>query len=520
MTALDGGAEVWYAVFVDIIRARGARGKGCAMKKIAAAFITILLLTLLAATASAASSVVALQGSGGQYADRAVTTVAVTLDGVPLETGDVPAFLVDGRTLVPVRLVSEGLGAEVTWLQDTQQVRIETGQTSITLTIGSAEAVVNGETVPLYDGVPAMKAAVDGATRTVVPLRFVSEQLGAEAAFDAETYTVALTSPAEETYGLTAPTYEAGVITVTADPAAQPSVFTLDDPDRVVIDFPGGVLEGSGFGTVAADGTAVAAVRYNQYDHGYGVSRVARVVLDLQPGASLEDLTVDFTGGVLTITEPETAAAPPEEETPEAEAAPLVVLDAGHGGDDVGAPSFGYYEKDLVLPITLAVGERLEAMGYRVSYTRSDDTTVSLAARAEQANTQGADIFVSIHANAFPQNPDVNGLETYHLPGGQGAKVLAECIHEAVLAATGANDREVRTANFYVLRYTDMPAVLVETGYLTNEDECARIADPEYQQLLADGIAAGIAAYLGPVAETAAAAPEDAADVTVPAPAA
>lgn len=131
-----------------------------------------------------------------------------------------------------------------------------------------------------------------------------------------------------------------------------------------------------------------------------------------------------------------------------------------------------------------------------MEYTRSDDTYVSLAARAEQANTQQADLFVSIHANAFPQKPEVNGLETYYLVGGDRAKDLAEAIHAAVLSASGAGDRGTRTANFYVLRYTDMPAVLVETGYMTNEAECNLLASEAYQQLIAQGIADGIIAYL------------------------
>ena len=194
---------------------------------------------------------------------------------------------------------------------------------------------------------------------------------------------------------------------------------------------------------------------------------------------------------------------PPEPEAPEQpDLPPLVVLDAGHGGTDIGAPYFGLYEKDLTLPITLETGALLEAAGYRVEYTRREDATVSLAARAEQANTQQADIFVSIHANAFAQKPEVSGLETYYLVDGVRAKVLAESIHRAVLDATGANDRGLRTANFYVLRNTTMPAVLVETGYMSNEAECAQLASVEYQRLLAGGIAAGIAAYLGPISES------------------
>ena len=466
------------------------------MKRRSTLFVTILfLLLLLCMSVSAADLTLQVQNADGQYETRSVRTVSIVLDGQTLES-DIPAFIVDNRTLVPVRIVSENLGAQVTWKQDTRQVQIETGDTSITLTIGSSQALVNGAAVELYDGVPATMAAVDRLTRTMVPLRFVSEQLGAQVEFDNETSTVTITTAPEPTYDVSVPALgEDGVLTVAAAPEAQPSIFTLEG--RVVVDFPGGVLQGSSFGRLEADGTAVAAVRYNQYDSGYDVSRVARVVLDLQHGASIDDLTISTEGGAVTVVQPdepvEAPETPPEEEEAET---PLVVLDAGHGGTDVGAPYNGYNEKDLVLPITLAVGELLEEQGCRVSYTRSDDTYVSLAARAEQANTQGADIFVSIHANAFPQNPAVNGLETYYLENGGQAQILAGYIHEAVLSATGANDRETRTANFYVLRHTDMPAVLVETGYMTNEDECEKLASPDYQQQIAQGVAAGILAYL------------------------
>lgn len=465
------------------------------MKRLATLFFGTLILTLLlAVTAMAANTTLQVQNAAGQYETRSVRTVSIVLDGQTLAS-DIPAFIVDNRTLVPVRIVSENLGAQVTWKQDTRQVQIETGGTSITLTIGSAQALVNGEAVALYDGVPATMAAMGSLTRTMVPLRFVSEQLGAQVEFDNDTSTVRITTAEEETYNLTAPVVQSdGVITVAADPAAQPSIFTLEG--RVVIDFPSGVLSDSSFGKVPVEGTAVSAVRYNQYDNGYDVSRVARVVLDLQPGASIDDLTITTDSGLVTVIQPDQAVTPPAEEEPDA---PLVVLDAGHGGKDTGAPYFGYDEKDLVLNITLAVGSILEQQGYRVEYTRSDDTYVSLAARAEQANTQGADIFVSVHANAFPQNPAVNGLETYYLSGGGRAEMLAECIHDAVLSATGANDRETRTANFYVLKYTDMPAVLVETGYMTNEEECQKLASPAYQQKVAQGIANGIIDYLGPV---------------------
>ena len=473
------------------------------MKRLRPLFFTIMLCVLLAGFSRAASLTLSVRNQAGQYETRQVRTVSLVLDGEALET-DIPAFILDNRTLVPVRVVSEELGAAVTWKQDTQQVQIENGRTYITLTIGSAEAVVDGKSVPLPDGVPATMAA-DGTaagslTRTMVPLRFVSEQLGAAVDFDNETSTVFVETAQEITYEMLSPRLADGVVTVTCDTSAEPNIFTL--PGRVVADFPSGVLSDSSFGALAVDGTAIRAVRYNQYDTGYDVGRVARIVFDLNDGYTVDDLGIDFSGGVLTVTQPDPSETPPPAEEPEEPAepedpdTPLVVLDAGHGGSDTGAPYFGWNEKDLVLPITLWAGALLEEAGVRVEYTRSDDSSVSLAARAEQANTQGADLFVSVHANAFPQNPDVNGLETYYLIGGERAKDLAEFIHAAVLSAAGMNDRGTRTANFYVLRNTDMPAVLVETGYMTNEAECQNLSSEAYQQLLAQGIADGILAYL------------------------
>lgn len=466
------------------------------MKRLRTLFFTLAAIALLSTLGRAASLSLSVKDASGGYAARTVQTVSLVFDGKTLES-DIPAFLLDSRTMVPVRVIAEQLGAAVTWKQDSQQVQIENGQTSITLTIGSASAQVNGKTVQLYNGVPATMAAHNGLTRTMVPLRFISDQLGASVAWDAENATVTLSAAAEKTYDMTAPRLADGVVSITTGSDAEPNIFTL--PGRVVADFPSGVLTDSSFGSIKVDGSVIASVRYNQYDHGYDVSRVARVVFDLKEGFTRDDLTIAFSGGVLRVSQNAAAEIPPVEPPSESKA-PLIVLDAGHGGKDTGAPYYGIDEKDVVLQITHRTGKLLEEAGYRVEYTRSDDTYVSLAARAEQANTQQADIFVSVHANAFPQKTEVNGLETYYLVGGTRAKVLATRIHDAVLQSTGASDRGTRTANFYVLRNTDMPAVLVETGYMTNEAECRLLASDEYQQMLAQGIANGIAGYLGPAA--------------------
>ena len=139
-----------------------------------------------------------------RYSEPTVTDrVNLTLDGEALIPEDVPALAyypegsTNGRTLVPVRLISEALDATVTWVPETRQIIILREESTIVLTAGSATALVDGQAVELPDGVPAGGVMWDGKESTMVPLRFVSEQLGAGVEWVGETATVAITSPEE-----------------------------------------------------------------------------------------------------------------------------------------------------------------------------------------------------------------------------------------------------------------------------------------------------------------------------------
>ncbi len=175
----------------------------------------------------------------------------------------------------------------------------------------------------------------------------------------------------------------------------------------------------------------------------------------------------------------------------------LVVIDPGHGGRDVGAIGNGVQEKDLVLSISLRLGGVLQSMGYVVQYTRTTDVEIDLEPRVQFANRLQADVFISIHANSLAsRNPSVSGVESYHAPGSTLGFALATMVHQQVIAATGARDRGVRSARFYVVRHTTMPAILLETGFVTNPQEAANLSDPNYQERLAQGIAQGIDQFL------------------------
>jgi N-acetylmuramoyl-L-alanine amidase len=175
----------------------------------------------------------------------------------------------------------------------------------------------------------------------------------------------------------------------------------------------------------------------------------------------------------------------------------LVVIDAGHGGQDPGTIGIGgLREKDLVLPVALDVAELLRKEGIEVKMTRDSDYFVTLEGRTDIANQIKADLFVSIHANAINlSRPDINGLETYYY---QSGRRLAEVIHWSILNDPDIeiNDRSIRRARFYVLRHSAMPAVLVEIGFVTGAEDAPRLRDPEHRRNLAEAIARGVIEYI------------------------
>ncbi|MGA1603543.1 MAG: DUF3747 domain-containing protein [Prochlorothrix sp.] len=171
-----------------------------------------------------------------------------------------------------------------------------------------------------------------------------------------------------------------------------------------------------------------------------------------------------------------------------------VILDPGHGGRDPGAIGIGgLQEKEINLDIARRVEAILSTQGIAVVMTRNGDQEVDLEPRVSQAERLDAHLFISIHANAISlDRPDVNGLETYYYDTGYG---LAQTIHAQVLRSTNLRDRGVRQSRFYVLRNTSMPAVLVETGFVTGSEDAVRFRSASARDQIAQGIAQGILTY-------------------------
>lgn len=168
----------------------------------------------------------------------------------------------------------------------------------------------------------------------------------------------------------------------------------------------------------------------------------------------------------------------------------LVVLDAGHGGDNPGAVYNGRREKDDALNLTLAVGEILEANGVDVYYTRDTDVFETPLQKVQEANRTEADYFVSIHRNSSPVPNQYTGIETLVYNRYGEAAELAYNINEELEAVGFENQGVNERTNLAVLRRTRMPAVLVEVGFINTEADNA-LLDARFEQVvqaIADGI--------------------------------
>jgi len=172
-----------------------------------------------------------------------------------------------------------------------------------------------------------------------------------------------------------------------------------------------------------------------------------------------------------------------------------VVLDAGHGGYDFGAINGQRFEKNDNLRMALAVGQLLRGCGVNVVYTRNTDVFIPLLERSQISNAAGADLFVALHRNAST-NPGAHGVENwvYSSPS-EKAVAAANLVLNRLVSAGVQRNRGIAYGNFSVLRHTAAPAMLLENGFITNEED-NRLFDTRFDAY-ANAIASGILSALG-----------------------
>ncbi len=327
-----------------------------------------------------------------------VVPVNLSLNGQHLPS-DVPAMAISGRTLVPVRLISENLQAQVVWEKANNTVTITQDGQTIILTIGSNTALINGVETPVPGDVSVSLVTHEHIARTMVPVRFVSENLGATVNYQQAERNVDIIPP------------------------------VVEEPE------------------------------------------------DNEPAP--EPPGIDDDGSLYR----------------------RVVIDAGHGGKDPGTNGGALLEKDITLAVALLVQDLLEDADYEVIMSRTEDEYPELMERAKLTQEYDAPIFVSIHCNAAENIASANGIETYIAPSDAADADLAAYLQDALIDATGANNRGVKESRLVVLTQNPAPACLVELGFMTNPAECTKLGDEDYQQTLAEAITNGIDNYFADYAE-------------------
>ena len=515
--------------------------------------------------------------------------IQICYDGAThLYTGEVYKLFVNGNriqsamepiifndhALVPVREVFEQCGATVDYNGDSKSVKINYKSTRITMHINNNCAYINGQPVKIPDGVvPKLIYKPGDLTKTMVPVRFISESVGMKVDFDGEKGEIKITEP-QNTPKPTATPKPTVAPTSTAKPTAQPtdinitriepdmvsdnkiqidikcdkpvdglvSYFDLSAPERVVVDVKG-VKYKNISETIAMDSDVIKSVRI-------GVdSERTRIVVDV---VDLTAYSVKTDGRYITINasvvgnksststqkpvstkkptatpKPTTTAKPTA--TPKPTPVPdyyaigqaaakskyntgivkanaenakkIIMLDAGHGGSDPGAVGSlngrQINEKDLTLSITYKVKAILESNGYKVAMTRTGDTLPTLAERPEMANNKDCALFVSIHINSATAT-EANGTEVFFSEEnneddyGITSLEFAVKVLEGMLKQMKSKDRGVRMANWAVTRRANMPAILLEVGFISNEKELKLMCTDDYQNKTATGIAEGI----------------------------
>ncbi|WP_342556047.1 N-acetylmuramoyl-L-alanine amidase family protein [Paenibacillus sp. FSL R7-0652] len=472
------------------------------MKKI----VSVLLFSLL--------FLLALPGTG--HAASAPQT-KIILDGQELMLpSDVEVVNINKNVMIPIRVVAENLKFKVQWNQKTQNVSIEQNAKVLSLNVGRTEASVQNEKVQLNTAPRLIKNTV------VVPLRFVSEEMGLSVSWNNKDKVVGLTSaavPSDEPSPVPAPavpgqdsstewskvsdiSFANQQLVVSVDTEVTPQITRLNNPDRIVVDLPntafgemGPALQQGKMGKLDVSGIPnVTEIRYSLFKND---PAQVRVVIELN---NLSDVQVNtqYVSGKLIVDLALTGIIGiPVSPSGSDSGKSVVVIDAGHGGKDPGTIGISNtQEKNFTLPLALKVQALLlQEPDIEVVMTRETDVYPTRPERVQLANTLNADVFVSIHGNSVKASPQSSGTETYYYKR-SSSKQLADIVHKHLIEALGFKDRKVKNGNLEVLRNTTMPAVLLEIGFLSNPDEEQAMFSESVQNKAAQAIVDGIKEFL------------------------
>lgn len=427
--------------------------------------------------------------------------VAVYVNGGELKTVS-PPIVVEHEAYIQAEDLAAVIGSSVSWNGEKNRVTLANSDVELTVTAGSDEALLDGKPFPMG----SVPIAANGSL--MIPLEELGRPLGFKAVWDALTQSVFIykqgsANPKEwiedkskEMGEILMPgkkpdslqperpaSIEGNRVAIFHGAGAEVVHFYLNEPPcRIVADVPADAF-GSGLrddagsisGEISAGGNGIVKnVRWSPLDE-----RTVRFVIELSRQADYSVSSQPY-GTLIHVHAPDQVFR--------------IVIDPGHGGKDPGATGYsGRHEKYFTLELSQNIYNRMKKEpGLEPYLTRTDDSFVDLEDRAAFANDLDADLFISVHGNTFTSA--ISGTETYYYSGQSLA--FGEMMHKHVAEATGLEDRGLRKLPFKVLQHAEMPAVLLELGYLSTQSDEQLMLSREFQDRVAEAVIAAVKEYL------------------------
>ncbi|MFS1512431.1 N-acetylmuramoyl-L-alanine amidase family protein [Chengkuizengella sp. SCS-71B] len=419
------------------------------------------------------------------YMDRS----KMYLNGSAIDIKNKP-MIIDGAVFLPLHVISENFGLKYIWDALTQSIYIYKNVNGIQVsstkksnpqlqpikdnTVTNSQSDSQSNTNPEPEPQPATPVISDNIvipTNNGEPTIYQIEVLDDEIVFHGNT-------------------------------TLEFSSFYLPNPERIVVDFEKSSFNSSfidqesgvASGIIEVTHSDIKSIRYAMFEDQY-----PRIVIDLHENIEYSMIGIPEDNQVKVLLGVANTAAETGNDQSNDEIIVdnpfIIVIDPGHGGDDPGATGSisSREEKYFTLEFAQKLYDLLDAEPWFQPYmTRSDDVKIELDDRAEFANELGADAFLSIHGNIH-ERLNISGTETYYWTD-RGLD-LAETIHSYVVESAGLPDRSIREVEYRVLKNTNMPAVLLEIGYLSSEHDEGLMLSDEFQYRVAESIVESLKEY-------------------------
>ncbi len=469
------------------------------MKKLILLLLSVILSSFVLTTVSASDYILEYDGKTEKYTG---SIYKLMINDEFVET-TVPPLIFNDYALVPIREVCEPMGAFVNYITVSKQVFVNFENSYLRLKIGNNIASVDEVDVKIPGDIAPMLISINGSSaKTMVPVRFMAENLGFSVDFDGENGIIKINQPKEKDKSVinnfkTSYTDGKTTIKLTLDkPISEHTKPALTASDVLYFDISDCTY--SLPQTNKIDKGAIESLRFGIHDN------KTRVALDLE-GYTGYKVTLSNDKKTFTVTVTSRPQTNEEDNTNKdnniSTSEKIVVIDAGHGGHDPGTSGTieeeTYYEKTVNLAIAQKVKNLLEKQGITVIMTRDSDTYLTLLERSDIANINDAVIFVSIHAN-WATSTTATGYEVYYSnlnnnsTTGLSSKELATSIVKELSDNISTRNRGTKTADYVVTKTCYMPAVLIEIGFMSNAEELELMFTQEFQNDFANGVCDGI----------------------------